>query len=440
MYKRQPWDSVHKFPRIIATDGDYMVADSNTDNLDAIARYDGVLWTLDWPTYQNYSSPPPITSPFAYVRNLNSGTKFIGVAHSYGISPSYCHIAATYPHRCDIVTAQDTADGHTDSGDGWYAKDSDGTPLTFTASKHVNWSTLDPNNATDWATWFGNYIVNDVWDDQCSGSRCWDGFYVESMDIPHQLRDFARIDANENGVTDLSEGIWDKCTVDAHQMDGYNTFFDILTAGGIGVAGGEGATDAGLSGADSASYLLGHATAGFNGDFPRSTWADCSVDPHGFGGGPSVPGGNRWHYNMRQAIQWEDSGALVVLMEGENLSDDAYYRTYVTAEPQQKRLVVGSTLLMNAYSVPHRNQTPSTYPCDECLVNSSGVSTTAIANGGWLGCPITDAWNTADGRTLREVLVDGDLLSDKVWFRGFENGLVVVNASESAQMVSVGTG
>ena len=72
-----------------------------------------------------------------------------------------------------------------------------------------------------------------------------------SMNIPHQLRDFARIDANENGVTDLSEGIWDKCTVDTHQMDGYNTFFDILTAGGIGVAGGEGATDAGLSGEDS---------------------------------------------------------------------------------------------------------------------------------------------------------------------------------------------
>ena len=455
-----PWDADHQFPRIIATDGDYNVADSNATNLDAIARYDGVLWTLDWPTYQNYSPTPEVTTPFAYVRALNAGTKFIGVQHSFQTAgQDMCHIPATYPHRCDIMTAQTTADGHTVAGlptppgDGWYAKDDEATVLSSGINPpeyYINWSDLDPDAPdTSWAEWFGNYIVNDVWDDQCSGSRCWDGFYIESIGIPHGRTNFAKIDANENGIVDLSEGTWDKCTVDAHQMDAYNIFFNTLMDGGIDVAGGEGVMDAGLSGPDSGSYLLGYATAGFNGDFPRESWPDCSNGPHSFNGGWTVPDGSKWHYNMRQAIRTEDAGALVVLMEGENLFDDGdpntlddtYFRNYVVDELQQKRLVVGSAMLINAYSVPHRNQAPPIYPCDECLVDTStGNSTTAIADGGWLGCPLSDAFNMTDGQTLREVLTTGGLLSGKVWRRQYTGGIVYVNASEETQEVVLGPG
>ena len=456
-----PWDSEHQFPRIITTDGDYSAADSNTSNLSAIARYDGVLWTLDWPTYRNYSNPPPILFPFAYVRYLNAGTKFIGVNHSYGIWPSYCHIDETYPNRCNIVTAYSTANGQTAPpaipvppsnqvtvGDGWYAKKSNGNLLTFTADTLLNWSSLDPDNSISYAQWLGVYMTTAVWPMECSGSRCWDGFYFESMGIPHPYRgptgNFAEIDANENGITDLREGAWNKCTVDAHQMDAYNDFFDILASGGITVAGGESVMDAGLTGPNSPSYLLGHATAGFNGDFPRESWPDCSNGPHDFSGGFTTPGGNKWHYNMRQAIAWEDTGALVVNMAGEDLfgkDGDTYYQTYVSDWQQQRRLVVGSTLLINAYSTPHRDQIPTSYPCDECLVNvASGNSTTAIADGGWLGCPSNDAYSMMDGRTLRKVLVDGDLLSGQVWCRQFTNGIVCVNASETTQNVSIGTG
>lgn len=431
-----PWDSEHQFPRIITTDGDYVVSDSNESNLDAVARYDGVLWTLDWPTYANYSVTPEVTTPFAYVRALNDTTKFIGVNHVYSVQPSYCHIAETFPHRCDIVTVQDTADGYTASGDGWYAKDSGGGIISKGGDPVMNWSSLDPDHPTeDWANWFGDYIVSDVWTDQCDGERCWDAFYIEYMGIPHAGSGFAQIDADENGVRDLDES--SRCQIDQNQMDGYRTFFDILATGGITVAGGEDIIVPGLSGDASDSYLLGYATAGFNGDFPRVSYADCSDNSYSY-----PPNDSRWDFNMRQAIQWEDGGNLVINLMGEDLygaGGDEYYNDYVTTENQQRRLVVGSTLLINGYSVPHQDQLPNSYPCDECLVNASGQSTTAIADGGWLGCPLYDAVNSA-GKTLRTVIAESGDLSATYWTREFANGLVIVNPTEASVNVPLGAG
>lgn len=430
-----PWDGTHQFPRIIATDGDYSVADSNISNLSAIARYDAVLWTLDWPTYQNYSATPEVTTPFQFVRDLNSGTKFIGVNHSYGLPNSYCHIDETYPHRCEIVTAQDTADGNTASGDGYYARNTSGIILPFQGHYHVNWSSLEPDTATAWGEWFGNYIVDEVNDDLCSGSYCWDGYYFEAMGIPHSLENFMGIDANENGITDISE--YTRCQVDEHQMDGYRELFSVMSTGGITVTGGEGVSP-GLAGATSNPHLLGFASAVFNGDFPRESYANCIDNSYSY-----PPFGNKWDYNMRQALKWEDSGALVVNMEGEDLfgaGGDTFYRTFIANELEQKRLVVASTLLMNGYVVPHQDQIPQVFPCDECLVDSDGNSSIAISDGGWLGCPLNEAVDAATGLTMRGVIDAGLALNNRVWIRDFEHGRVVLNTTTSAQTVTVGTG
>lgn len=461
-----PWACTHAFPRIIATAGTYLPNQSTSDWLKHLARYQGAMLTTDWPNYNNYSPQPAgwQSDPFGYVRGLQedaglawSDYKFLAVLHTYQLQYNYCG-SAWAPNACAIYTAMSTADGATANTDGWYARDSGGAVLNAATGKQENWSSLDPDGAAGkWPGWLGSFVATDVWGDTCNGEHCWDGIYVESMNIPHALTNFLHIDADENGEEDLNQGSWDKCDVDTHQMDGFNAFFDILASEGITVAGGE--TEwTGLLDYETPSYLDGHATASFNGDFPRSPWYRCFTAPHDYSSGIIIPdpagnaGGNKWDWNMRQAVRAEDSGGLNVLMSGENLYDDGnpntidddYFKQYVSGENQQKRIVIGSALLLNAYAAPNRDQIPYWYPADEALVDlGTGAAGTDIADLGWLGWPYYDAVNTtggAYGLTMRDVISNSNSLAGAVWVRQFEHGAVIFNATTTTQNVSIGSG
>lgn len=448
-----PWNAIHAFPRIIASDGGDVVSDSNNTHLNDLARYHAILWNQDWPTYYTYFPAPSQTNPFGYVRALNADIRFIAAIHTYQYPSSNCGSSSTFPNRCALFTAADTADGATASGDGWYAKNDLGAKLKPTGNLYdewyINWGIdLDPDSADSFPRWTANYFTDTLMAATCGGELCWDGVYLEQSGIPHELNNFLHIDGDENGVRDGSAAQWDKCTVNTHQMDGFNLFFDLLASSGITVAGGE-TSLSGLTDALSNPYLAGHATAGFNGSFPLKTWPRCATNPYTFSSDSITPdpagsaGGSLWDYNMRGAIKWENAGAMGVLMSDEGIYDDAYWTTYVTDgdENHLRRINVISSLLLNAYAVPREDRQAYQYPCDECLVDvSTGAAGVAIANLGWLGYPYYDALNTTDGLTLRETISNTDALSGLVWVREFNNGLAVFNATTATQVVTVGTG
>ena len=399
-----PWNSEHAFPRIIASDGGDDAARSSNAHLDDLARYHAVLWNQDWPTYSEYVPTPSQTNPWGYLRGLNPDLKYILALRTYAYPSSNCAISAAYPNRCAIYTAADTADGATAGGDGWWARNYLGAKLKPTGNIYnewyINWGIdLDPDSADNFGRWLASYITETAYAATCDGALCWDGVYLEQAGIPHELSNFLHIDGDENGVRDGSPEQWNKCTVNEHQLDGFNLFFDLLASSGITVAGGE-TSLSGLTDALSNAYLSGHATAGFNGSFPLKNWPRCAVDPYTFGSDAIVPGptgaagGNLWDYNMRGAIKWEDTGALGVLMSDNGIYDDAYWSSYVADGDANhlRRITVISSLLLNAYAVPREDREAYQYPCDECLVDAStGAAGVAIANLGWMGYPYYDA-------------------------------------------------
>jgi len=449
-----PWNTTHAFPRIIASNGGDVVSDSNNTRLDALARYHAILWGQDWPTYFEYPTTPSQTEPFSYTRSLNSDIKFIAALHTYQYPESYCGNVATFPNRCALFNAADTANGATAAGDGWYARDTGGAKLKPASNPYneyfINWGiNLDPDSADNFARWAANYITDTMLAATCDGVTCWDGVYLEQAGIPHELSNFLHIDGDENAVRDGSAAQWNKCTVNSHQMDGYNLFFDLLATSGITVAGSE-TSLSGLTDALSIPYSAGHASAGFIGSFPLTTWPRCALNPYTFSADSITPnpagvaGGNLWDYGMRGAIKWEDTNALTVLMSDNSIYDNTYWLTYITDgdENHLRRINVISAMLLNAYAVPHEDrQSTSQYPCDECLVDAStGAAGVAIANLGWAGYPFYDAINTTDGLTMREKIAAGAALNGLVWVREFGNALAVFNATTTAQNVAIGSG
>lgn len=445
-----PW--CDKFPRIAASNGGDVASDSNNARLDTFARAFFVLLHTDWPTYCLYSTPPSQCDPFGYLRSINPALRFIATLRMYQYPVGYCTNADAFPNCMALRAAADTANGATASGDGWYAKDADGTDITLsTGEQYINWSGLDPDSASSWPEWLAHYYTSTIATATCDGAPCYNGVYVEMVGIPHELTNFSKIDANENGTTDLDAAEWDKCTVNQNQMDGYNLFFDLLASDGITVAGGE-TSLSGLTDALSPSYLNGHATAGYTGSFPLTTWPRCAINPHTFSVDSIVPnpagasGGNKWDYGMRGAIKREDANELNVLMLDNAIITDGYFGFYFTGTTAQKqhharRLVVGSAMLLNAYAVPREDRVSSTYPCDECLVNvTTGIAGTAVANLGWAGWPYYDAIDVATGLTMRQIIALGQDLSNRVFCREYQHAKVCVNTKTTAQTVSVGSG
>jgi hypothetical protein len=449
-----PW--CDKFPRIAASNGGDVVSDSNNARLDTFARAYFVLLHSDWPTYSEYSTPPSQLDPFGYLRSINPALRVIATLRMYQYPAGYCTNADAFPNCMALRAAADTADGATASGDGWYAKDAAGAQITLsTGEQFINWSDLDPDSASDWPTWLASYYTSTIATATCDGAPCYNGVYVEMVGMPHELTNFSKIDANENSVTDLDVTEWDKCIVNQNQMDGYNLFFDLLASDGITVAGGE-TSLSGLTDALSPSYLSGHATAGFTGSFPLTTWPRCATNPHTFSVDSIIPnpagvsGGNLWDYAMRGAVKREDANQLNVLMLDRAIFlNSGYFQFYfggtgtTTAQKDHhaRRLVVASAMLLNAYAIPREDRVSSTYPCDECLVNrTTGIAGTSVSNLGWAGWPDYDAIDVATGLTMRQVIALGQDLSNRVWCRETQYAKVCVNAKTTAQTVTVGSG
>lgn len=448
-----PWNELDSFPRIIASEGGYNVSDSNDEWLKHIARAHAVLLTTDWPNYNSYIPRPDELNPWGYLKALNPNLKFIATLPTRMWSTSYCWTGA-YANRCAIYTAARSADGASPSGD-WLARNIAGTVLQPSPNPandtYMNWSSIAPDGDTTYAPWLSAYYSDTIATATCDGELCWDAVYVEGMTIPHALSNFGYIDADENGTPDITQ--WNKCTLNEHQLDGYNTFFDVLATQGITVAGGEFSLS-GLTDPLSNSYTAGHATAAFNGSFPLESWPRCAENPNTIGADAIVPdptgaaGGNLWDYNMRSVIRWEDQDVLNVLMMDEAIITNGYFDPYFTGTGldtanlnHARRLTVASAALINAYAVPRVDQDYYWYPCDECLVNpTTGAAGTDIANLGWLLWPYADARDVATGKTMREIIADGDPLNGRVICRDFVNGLVCVNTMTTAQTVTVGTG
>ena len=328
-----PWNCDHQFPRIIASEGSDVVSYSNDTWLDIRARYNALMLKSDWPTYNNYSTKPAEDDPWGYLLGLNANLKFLAVLQMRQFATSYCHIPLTFPNTCAIYTAISTANGATAAGDGWYAVNSAGTRLSpgiTNPAPYVNWSGLNPDTpGTSYPAWLAAYYVANIKTAVCpvgSANLCWDGVYFEGMKIPHNEGSLVTIDADENGVEDIAQ--WDKCTMNEHQMDGYNMFFDSMAYNSVDVAGGEFSLS-GLEDALSNTYTAGHATANFIGSFGLEQWPRCLVNPNTASGENIVPdeagdpGGNLWDYNMRAAVRAEDLNMLNVLMLDEAIITDA---------------------------------------------------------------------------------------------------------------------
>ena len=445
-----PWCSA--FPRIIASDGSDVVSYSNDTWLRKRAGYHAVLLKPDWPHYNDYVTPPAEDDPWGYLLGLNPLLKFITVMPADRVSGGNCGTFA-FPHKCAMYNAANTADGATAAGDGWLAKYDTGAllPAMADGSRIINWIDPHVNGDTSYGPWLAEYYAAEIWTDVCgTADHCWDGIYFEGMTTPHYRTNFADIDADENSETDRIQ--WDKCTVNEHQLDGYNLFFDagVLATAGITVAGGE----FGLSGLtvfDDPTYTAGHASAIFNGSFGLETWPRCAINPHSGSGDAIVPdptgaaGGNLWDYNMRAAIRAEDTNALNVLMLDEAIIHDSAWLAYFTGtdlenDNHARRFVLGSALLLNAYAVPRRDQVSEAYPCDECLVDvATGKAGSDIADLGWLGWPYYDALNE-DGDTMRQVISNTLTLSGHIWTRQFNHGMVIFNANNTAQNVTIPAG
>lgn len=447
-----PW--CDQFPRIGASDGSDIVSYSNNTWLAIRARHHFVLLKSDWPTYNNYWSPPSQSDPFGYMRGLNPALKFLAVLQTRQFIDSNCWISTTFPNTCAMYTAANTADDATVAGDGWYAVDERGTVLTHPNSeKYINWSNLNPDTpGTSYPEWLGDYYVANIATAECpagSGDPCWSGVYVESMNIPHGQTNLATIDADENGDRDVEQ--WDKCTLDQDQIDGYNRFFDLVATGGITVAGGEfslSALEDPLALPETAAY----ATANFMGSFGIEYWPQCAVNPNYPSAENIVPdpdgnaGGNLWDYSMRAALRAEDANMLNVFMLDEAVASNATYSAAFTGsaieiENHLRRFVVGSALLLNAYAIPRLDQLTSDYPCDECLVDlTTGASGTDIADLGWAGWPYYDAVDVDTGETMREIVAAGDALSGRVFKREYRNAVIYFNASGTDETITVPAG
>lgn len=450
------------FPRIMASEGSNDVSKSVPSKLTAWANHSAILLKPDWPTYGNYASKPPlyVADPWGYMLALNPSLKFVAVLPAQRPGTSLCYISATYPHDCAMYNASNTANGATGINDGWLGKYDDGTlldsPPGYYGRRYIAWRNPAVNGSTSYGPWLANYTATEIWNDTCgTAGHCWDGVYFEGQEIPHSSSILAQIDADENGVMDLTQ--WDKCTVDSDQIGGYNLFYDagILASTGITVAGGEFGLSA-LTDALLPYDTLGHATASYNGSFGLGNWPRCAVNPHYWSGDAIVPdpsgaaGGNLWDYNMRAAVRAEDTNALNVLMLDEAIITDASWSAYFTGTADEnanhaRRFVLGSALLLNAYAVPRLDQQSAAYPCDECLVDvATGAQTNDPADLGWLGWPYYDATvfdaTAQAGMTMREVISGTLALSGHVWVRQFNNGIVAFNATNSPVSVAVGSG
>lgn len=402
----------HAWPRIGTTDGDYNPSEATSDHIADVASHQVVLWTLPWPDY-SADTRSTLKTPFEALRALNPAIATVGVTHTYLVPWSGCGSAA-FNTICRIWQAVD--------GNDWYAYDATGKKLSTATGWWINWT-------RGYDQWLADFLSGQA-ARQCGNAPCWKGFYVEMAGPPHGIGSFFSADLDRDGRQDMAEGRLTKCQLDAAQMDGYARLMQTVNRlTGLPI-GGE-SFGPGLDGPASPNYFLGKETLYFDGEFPFGAWPDCSKDPYGGSGGYTYLG-DAWGMHMASALAAQDAGTIGVLLRGAG--------GQFADENQARRFILASGAMTDHYTVVHLHQLPWKFPCDECLVNAAGRSTSNPADLGWAGDPLGEPFRPRDGVTMRQAIARGERLADDVWCRFFEMAVSCVNPTTSPQTVNLPDG
>lgn len=186
----------------------------------------------------------------------------------------------------------------------------------------------------------------------------------------------------------------------------------------------------------------------------------------------NVPAGDlRWDFHLRTAMDWQKTvyytngrnplGILVTTNLAAPFAGNSFWPGRITSMQQSFRFTFASALLTDGYYLFEFGNPNVPYWWEWYAVDANGRGLTTgtigsddftsyvVANLGYLGCPEEGPqafWSatpsmsnvaTYDTLALAPSLIDGDrYLSDYVWRRTFEKGLVLVNPTGSAQTVS----
>jgi hypothetical protein len=307
----------------------------------------------------------------------------------------------------------------------------------------------------DYLQWFGEYMAGEhVAQKQVEGAYAWDGIHLDvANSVPHALFG-TQGDIDENGLVDLYEvgkgkpwindqmaaGMTEMLSYFRSDLTGIRDDFPI-----IGNASWEpGNTESSLP--RQVTYLNGANDE----RFPTYPWYDpyaCAISSNtacpSLGAGVTFTAQNYWARHMQWYAQAEDEflAPQMYVTFYTDLELNNQWNTWITSADQSRRFILGSVLVGgNGYAAM---RVGSSFPrwCDECGVNSSGVSARTLAATGWLGCPFDVARSTSTNETIREIIArNWAELSSHVLCRDFTNGKVCVNASPTAKTINIGTG
>ena len=439
----------HQFPRLKASNGNYITADASTTNLDRLQYYDIVEMVSSRPFwYENACTP---NDTFTYLQDRNPDLKLFGVYHAYGFNNPTAFSEQCHPTVRDMWTAYHTANGTIGA---WYMEDGAGQAIQWPAPLDnqvwLNWSKAQPDatTANNLALWWGDHVTGADFEDMG-----WDGVILEAAGVPSSYFG-AQNDVDENGLTDFHEPTRGRAFVNAQQYAGWNLAFrEMVTNTTTLVTMVDGGWQPNPTGINDPPVLMPYVNIAQDFAFPTdivylntctaSASSSCPTNP---------PGAAWWAFHMRQYLTWMDNAASGASVAGSSfiLAMDYYnnikarqysgsvtWETYLTSYRQYQRFVLGSALLDNGYAQVHAGQYPDW--CDECGVVGNSTERSVAATG-WLNCPLEEA-HQADGDTMRDVLDTGWMgLDDEPWLRQFTNGLVVVNPTTATQNVYVGPG
>lgn len=438
----------HQFPRLKASNGNYITSDANYTLLGELALFDLVEMVSSRPFW--FDNACTAVDSFTILRGINPDVKLFGVWHSYGFTNPLAFSTTCHPTVRQMFTAYDTANG---GGGAWYMEDDAGGlilwPPPLDNQAMLNWSIAQPdaNAGNNLGLWWADYVSGASF-----AGKGWDGVILEAVPVPHSLFGFYW-DIDENGLTDFGEVGKGRAYASAQQYAGWNTAFARIATNNPGlVVMTDGGWEPNPTGFDDPQVMLAGVNIAQDFSFPtNSAYLNTCANPNSTC--PTAPAGAAWWaFHMRQYVEWMDgaatasdeAGASFVLAVDyyDNISAKTYsgatrWGDYILSEEQYRRFVLGSGLLENGYVQPHAGQYPSW--CDECGVIGHTTAKTLAATG-WLGCPLDEATNST-GDTLRDMIgVDWADLGTDTWTREFENGLVVVNPTTIARSVSVGAG
>lgn len=438
----------HQFPRLKASNGNYITSDANYSLLSDLALYDLVEMVSSRPFW--FDNACTAVDSFTILRGINPDVKLFGVWHSYGFTNPLAFSTTCHPTVRQMFTAYDTANG---GGGSWYLEDDAGGlilwPPPLDNQVMLNWSTAQPdaNAGNNLGLWWADYVSGANF-----AGKGWDGVILEAVPVPHSLFGYLW-DIDENGLTDFGEVGKGRAYASAQQYAGWNTAFARIAANDPGlVVMTDGGWEPNPTGFDDPQVMLAGVNIAQDFSFPTNpTYLNTCANPNSVC--PTAPAGAAWWaFHMRQYVEWMDdaatasdeAGASFVLAVDyyDNIAAKTYsgatrWGDYILSFEQYRRLTLGSGLLENGYVQPHAGQYPAW--CDECGVIGHTTAKTLAATG-WLGCPLGEATNST-GDTLRDVIgVDWADLGTDTWTREFENGLVVVNPTTIARSVSVGAG